>query len=268
MAESGEVIGEVTIEEFLVVGAVVAIVLLLVTVTHLRRRLADSDRRLASRQEQFSVLAHEIKTPLALIAVTVELMLAEIPGHLTGDQRAFLYEIDQSATRILLLADNILTESKLQNGVFAPTIAPVDIRDIVREVWRTMRRLAEQRNQQIALDYPQVMDMVEVDTALMRQAITNLVQNAIRHTSDGGIVTLRAFQNEQEIVVAVWDDGSGMSPDERKRAFRQFVSHSGGTGLGLTIVETIAQLHGGSVKVDTTLGKGAAFLLTLPRATR
>jgi len=130
-----------------------------------------------------------------------------------------------------------------------------------------MRRLAEQREQQIALDYPRMMDLVEIDAPLVRQAVTNLVQNAIRHTSTGGIVTLRAFQNEHEIVVAVWDDGAGMSPTERKRAFQQFVSHSGGTGLGLTIVETIARLHGGDVKVDTTLGKGAAFLFTLPRQT-
>ena len=231
-----------------------------------RSRYNATRQRLATRQEQFSVLAHEIKTPLALISATTEILLGETPGDLTGDQRAFLQEIDQSTARILLLADNILTESKLQTGVFSPTMVPTDVREVVREVWRSMRRLAEQRDQQIALDYPRLMDPAMVDEALLRQAITNLVQNAIRHTSTGGIVTLRAFQNEHEIVVSVWDDGAGMSPEDRKSAFQQFVSHTGGTGLGLTIVETIAALHGGSVKVDTSLGKGAAFLLTLPRS--
>ncbi len=104
-----------------------------------------------------------------------------------------------------------------------------------------------------------------VDEALLRQAITNLVQNAIRHTSTGGVVTLKAFQNEESIVISVWDDGVGMSPETRKEAFQQFVSDAGGTGLGLTIVATIASLHGGNVIVDTSLGKGAAFLLSLPR---
>ncbi len=221
--------------------------------------------RLATRQEQFTVLAHEIKTPLASISGTTEVLLGGVPGNLTGDQRAFLHEIDQSAARILLLSDNILTESKLQAGVFSPAMAPTDVREIVKEVWRTMRRLAEQRDQHIELAYPRMMDRVMVDAALLRQAITNLVQNAIRHTSIGGTVTLRAFQNETEIVVSVWDDGSGMSPEERKRAFKQFVSHAGGTGLGLTIVETIAVLHGGTVRVDTSMGKGAAFLLAIPR---
>ncbi len=214
------------------------------------------------------MLAHEIKTPLALISATTEILLLEKPGPLSGDQRAFLHEIDQSTARILLLADNILTESKLQAGVFVPSFARTDIRDVVREVWRSMRRLAEQRQQRIELDYPSMMDDVNIDASLMRQAITNLVQNAIKNTSPGGVVTLRAFQNEREVVVAVWDDGSGMNPAVRKQVFQRFVSHSGGSGLGLTIVETIAKLHGGTVRVDTTLGKGAAFLLALPRTDR
>lgn len=232
-------------------------------ITH--ARLRTSRRRLSARQEQFSVLSHEIKTPLSLIAATTEIVLGEQPGPLTGDQRALLTEIDQSTMRIMILADNILTEGKLQAGVFSPTFAPTDVRRIVREVWRSMRRLAEQRGQHIELDYPSMMDKVDVDEALLRQAIVNLVQNAVRHTSSGGVVTLRAFQNEREIVISVWDDGAGMSPTDRKHAFEQFVSHTGGTGLGLTIVETIAKLHGGTVRVDTSLGKGAAFLLALPR---
>lgn len=221
--------------------------------------------RLETRQEQFSVLAHEIKTPLSLIGATTELLLNERPGPLTGDQKAFLHEIDQSTARMLLLSDNILTESKLQTGVFSPTFGPTDIRVIVREVWRSMRRLADQRNQQTSLQYPQMLDLVMADASLVRQAVTNLVQNAIRHTSKGGVVTLHVFQNEREVVISVWDDGAGMSPTDRKRVFKQFVSHSGGTGLGLTIVETIASLHGGTVRVDTSLGQGAAFLFVLPR---
>lgn len=226
------------------------------------RRLGDS---VAIRKDQFSVLAHEIKTPLALVAAATEILLTEAPGPLSGDQAAFLREIDQSSNRIALLADNILTESKLQAGVFSPTFSEVDVQDLVREVWRSMRRLAEQRGQQIALDYPQLMDPIVADAVLIRQAITNLVQNAIHHTSTGGVVTLRAFQNDMEVVISVWDDGAGMDPVDRKAVFREYVSNAGGTGLGLTIVETIAGIHGGSVKVDTSLGQGAAFLLVLPR---
>jgi len=230
-----------------------------------RRARIAVDLRLATRQEQFSVLAHELKTPLALISATAELLLSPAPGTLTADQRRFVEEIDQSAARILLLADNILTESRLQAGVFTPSLSPTDIRPLLREVWRSMRRLADQHGQRLDLDYPQHIERITIDAALVRQAVVNLVQNAIRHTSRGGVVTIRAYQNDHDVVIAVWDDGAGLDPANRKAVFQRFVSYSGGTGLGLTIVETIAGIHGGRLLVDTSLGEGAAFLLALPR---
>lgn len=230
----------------------------------LRQRRAV-EVRLATRQEQFSVLAHELKTPLALISATAEILLSTVPGELNEDQRRFVLEIDESAARILLLADNILTESKLQAGVFTPSFSATDVRPLLREVWRSMRRLADSRGQRLALDYPQHLDRIAIDEALVRQAVVNLVQNAIRHTSPGGVVNIRAYQNESDIVISVWDDGAGLDPARRKEVLRRFVSYSGGTGLGLTIVETIARIHGGRLLVDTSLGDGAAFLLALPR---
>lgn len=211
------------------------------------------------------MLAHELKTPLALISATVEILLSSVPGELNDDQRRFVNEIDESAARILLLADNILTESKLQAGVFTPSFSPTDVRPLLREVWRSMRRLADSRGQRLALDYPQHLGRIAVDEALVRQAVVNLVQNAIRHTSPGGVVNIRAHQNDADVVISVWDDGAGLDPARRKEVLRRFVSYSGGTGLGLTIVETIARIHGGRLLVDTSLGDGAAFMLALPR---
>jgi len=240
-----------------------------VTIWQLERRARIAiEVRLATRQEQFSVLAHELKTPLALISATAEVLLSPTPGLLTEDQRRFVEEIDLSAARILLLADNILTESRLQAGVFTPSFADTDVRPLLREVSRTMRRLADQHGQRLALDYPQRMDQIAIDAALVRQAVVNLVQNAIRHTSQGGVVAIRAYQNERDVVISVWDDGVGLDPAHRKAVLQRFVSYSGGTGLGLTIVETIAGIHGGHLMVDTSLGDGAAFLLALPRTVR
>jgi len=248
-------------------GAFVALVALATAWRFERRARLAIEVRLATRQEQFSVLAHELKTPLAMISATAELLLSPAPGTLTDDQRHFVEEIDQSAARIVLLADNILTESKLQAGVFTPSFAPTDVRPLLREVWRSMRRLADQHDQRLALDYPQRIDRIAIDAALVRQAVVNLVQNAIRHTSRGGVVTIRAFQNDRHVVIAVWDDGAGLDPAHRKAVMQRFVSYSGGTGLGLTIVKTIAGIHGGELMIDTSLGDGAAFLLALPRTT-
>lgn len=246
-------------------GVLVALIGVTV-VWQLERRVRMAiEVRLATRQEQFSVLAHELKSPLALISATAEVLLSPTPGELTADQRRFVEEIDLSAARILLLADNILTESRLQAGVFTPSFASTDVRPLLREISRTMRRLADQHGQRLALDYPQRMDQIVIDAALVRQAVVNLVQNAIRHTSHGGVVAIRAYQNERDVVISVWDDGAGLDPAHRKAVLQRFVSYSGGTGLGLTIVETIAGIHGGRLMVDTSLGDGAAFLLALPR---
>lgn len=241
--------------------------LVVVTVAWARERVRRRaiELRLATRQEQFSVLAHELKTPLASISATAEVLLSPVPGELTDDQRRFVREIDESAARILLLADNILTESKLEAGVFAPSFTTTDVRALLREVWRSMHRLADSRGQRLDLDYPQQLDRISIDAALVRQAVVNLVQNAIRHTSVGGVVNIRAYQNDSDVIISVWDDGAGLDPALRKAVLRRFVSYSGGTGLGLTIVETIARLHHGRLLVDTSLGDGAAFLLTLPR---
>jgi signal transduction histidine kinase len=228
------------------------------------KNLAKARLRVSTREEQFVVLAHEIKTPLTLVQMSADILLSD---HSCDDrQRQLLVEVAEASDRLALLADNILTETRIELGVFSPTFAPTDVRDVLRGSWRSMHRLAERREQHIVIDYPQVMDSVMADRTLLQQAVTNLLQNAIRHTSRGGIVTLSAFQTAEDVVTSVWDDGDGMSPEARKDAFQRFVSHSGGTGMGLSIVSTIASLHGGKVRVDTNLGKGAAFLIALPRS--
>lgn len=209
------------------------------------------------------MLAHEIKTPLTLVQMSADILLSD--RSFGAEQRQLLLEVAEATDRLAILADNILTESRIEMGVFSPTFEPTDVRDVLRSSWRSMRRFAERREQRIDIDYPQVMDRVLADRTLLQQAVTNLLQNAIRHTSHGGIVTLSAFQTAEEVVTSVWDDGDGMSPEARKEVFQRFVSHSGGTGMGLTIVSTITALHGGKVRVDTNLGKGAAFLIALPR---
>lgn len=228
-----------------------------------RANLVQARLRVATREDQFVVLAHEIKTPLTLVQMSADILLSD--GSFDERQKQLLVEVAEATDRLTILADNILTETRIELGVFSPTFAPTDVRDVLRGSWRSMRRFAERRGQRIVIDYPQVMDKVLADRTLLQQAVTNLLQNAIRHTSRGGIVTLSAFQTAEDVVTSVWDDGDGMSPEARKDAFQRFVSHSGGTGIGLSIVSTIALLHGGKVRVDTNLGKGAAFLIALPR---
>jgi signal transduction histidine kinase len=115
------------------------------------------------------------------------------------------------------------------------------------------------------------MEPVDVDPTLFRQAVANLVENAIKYTPSGGSVTLRAFQAEGRQMVRVVDTGLGIAPTDQARLFERFYRarrketlREKGTGLGLAIVKSIAEQHGGRVSIESRLGAGSTFSLEIP----
>jgi len=237
----------------------------------IRRHLAQEaavreklEKKLEKRSDYFLMRAHEIRTPLSLVRASVELILDGAPGPLTDQQQVFLENIDENTQHIALLAENMLTKSKLESGVFHPTFQPTDIRDPIRAVVTDMRTFATRRNQEIHVYYPQILPLISIDSVLLRQALTNLIRNAIQHTSSGGQIAVSIARNDLNLLVSVTDDGAGMSIEKRKQIFRRFATGRGGTGLGLMIVKHIIELHGGQVYIDTSLGRGTTFMLTFP----
>jgi signal transduction histidine kinase len=198
----------------------------------------------------------------------LELLFDESAGPLTGQQRTFLQTIYQNEERVATLAQNLLTQARLESGVFLPKVRPVDLRHVVRLVVNDLRILIEQRQQQIRTYYPQVLPPVPADAALIRQVLINLIQNASQHTSEGGLIVVSIAQNDYALFVSVTDDGAGMGLEHRRQLFKRFATtrwESGeGIGLGLVIVKQIIEWHGGQVYVDTSLGRGASFYFTLP----
>jgi signal transduction histidine kinase len=108
-----------------------------------------------------------------------------------------------------------------------------------------------------------------LDPRAVRQALSNLLMNAVRHTSEGRIITTRVRDNVNAIVLMVVDDGDGMSKEERRRLFEPFESGDllgDGTGLGLNITRQLVEAHGGRILIDTRLREGTAIMITLPKA--
>ncbi len=221
-------------------------------------------KKVETRSDRLSMLSHEIRTPLALIQASVELILDGAPGPLTEQQRTFVENVDENTRHITTLAENMLTQSKLESGLFNPVLQPIDVRDVVRRVVANMHIFTARREQTIRTYYPQVIPRVNADSVLLQQALTNLAQNAIRHTSVGGQIIISVARNDLGLLISVTDDGAGMSTAHRQQLFRRFVTSGEGTGLGLVIVKKIIELHDGQVYVDTSLGRGTTFLLTLP----
>ncbi len=233
-----------------------------------RQTRAELEETVQVRSDRLSMLSHEIRTPLTLMSASLELLFDESAGPLTDQQRTFLETIYQNEERVATLAQNLLTQARLESGVFSPKAQPVDLRRVVRLVVNDMRVLIKQRKQQIRTYYPQVLPPAQADPGLIRQVLINLIQNASRHTSEGGLIVVSIAQNDCALLISVTDDGAGMGLEHRRQLFKRFSTtgaDSGeGAGLGLVIVKQIVEWHGGKVYVDTSLGRGTSFYFTLP----
>jgi len=225
-------------------------------------------RRIAEvRADRMAALSHEVRTPLALIKGATDLLLEGNPGPLTAQQETFLKTISQNCEHIIALAEDMLTQARIDAGLFKLRLVPVDLKALAWEAVRAIRLLTASREQIIHLNCPQVMDQVQADPRLLQQALSNLLQNASRHTSQGGYIYVTISNNDVATIVSVTDNGAGMSEEARRNLFQKFASGrplGDGTGLGLVITKQIIEMHGGQIMVDTSLGRGTTFLFTLP----
>ena len=220
--------------------------------------------KLDTRSDHYLMRAHEIRTPLTLIQASVELLLDGVPGPLTDKQNEFLVDIEENSHYIKVLMENMLTRGKLESGVFEPVFETIDMRDIILPVVADIGTLAERRKQEIRVYHPQILPNIQGDSILLRQCFTNLVLNAIRHTSDESRIVITISVNDLYLTIAITDDGAGMSPERRRQLFQRFSTDGKGTGLGLLITKQCVELHGGKIYVDTSLGRGTTFLLAFP----
>ncbi len=219
------------------------------------------------RADQIAMLGHEIRTPLALIKGSVELLIEGNPGPLTDQQTVFLNTISHNCEHLIALAEDSLIQAKIQAGLFKLHVQRVDLKSIVRLAVEQSRFLTEKRQQHFVTNFPQVSLWIYADGRLILQALNNLILNASRHTSLNGHIYITLSRNDSGAVVTINDDGVGMSPEDRRNLFKKFSSGrplGDGTGLGLVITKQIIELHGGRIMIDTSLGRGTTVLFSLP----
>jgi signal transduction histidine kinase len=218
------------------------------------------------RADQVSVLSHEVRTPLALIKGSADLLAEQTPGPLTPTQARFVDTISGSAEHVIALTEDLLTHARIEAGLFEVHLRQVELRSYLRSVVRELRQVHQHRA--IALDAPGPPTRVHLDPQLVHQLVSNLVGNALRHDdAPGNEVVVRGHTADGNVVIAISDQGRGMSEAERSRLFERFSSGARlgeGTGLGLYISSHIAELHGGRILVDTIAQHGTTMLVTFP----
>lgn len=232
-----------------------------------RRALADLERlrSLARwRADQVSMLSHELRTPMTMVKLSGDLLASGDPGPLTAAQARFVETIRRQADSTIELAEDLLTQARIEAGRFNVHLEPCDVAEIVQGLVADLRGL---RDSPIVLDCPTVPCRVQADQLLVRQALANLINNAVTVSPAGGVVTVRVTQREYDVLVSVTDDGRGMTAIERLELFQRFASGRplrSGTGLGLIITKQIVERHGGRLFVDTVAQRGTTMMFNLP----
>ena len=238
-----------------------------------RARLARAEtQRLRTRVAEHAAprdaLAHEIRTPLSLIRASAELLAEETPGDLNEVQRRFVATILDNTEQASGMAEDFLTQARLDHELFTLHLESVELRRLVRTLIQEMRRTvaAPMRLQEHGAPIRMV-----ADRRLLRQAIANTVTNAVRHAGEHATITISVSSEEDTALITVADNGRGMTRAQREALFTPFRSQnsleapvSRGVGLGMVVTKQILTLHGGSVLVDSLASRGTSVYLTLP----
>lgn len=223
----------------------------------------------SSRQEFVSNVSHELKTPLSSIKVLSEsiLLQEEMPTEM---YREFLQDINSEVDRMTNIVNDLLALVKLDHREAALNIKETDVNKMIQDIMKRLYPLAEKKN--IELLYESNKDMtIEADEMKLSLAVSNLIENGIKYTPDDGMVKVTIDGDHQNVFITVQDTGIGLSEEEQGKVFKRFYRvdktrdrETGGTGLGLAITHSTVMLHNGSIKIVSSEGNGATFIVRLP----
>lgn len=229
-----------------------------------RSALAASEAKSAF----LATISHELRTPLNAIIGYQSLLKEGIDGTLNESQLAQLSRIRASADHLLGLIDEVLTFSRLEAGKEVVLREEVELRPIVEEAVTMVTPLAGAKGLSVRVDVPDVRAFT--DAWKVRQILLNLLSNAVKF-ADGGEITVRARVKEEKAEISITDTGIGIATENLERIFEPFwqveqssTRRAGGTGLGLSVSRSLARLLGGEVTVESKLGEGSTFTVTLP----
>ena len=255
-----------------------ALVLLLIWFFEIERRAGRIDRDNATRAEELirlrdefvAVVSHELRTPLTSIIGYLELIADGEAGDLTSEQAGYLAIVQRSTNRLVELVGDLLLVAEAERGPLALENVETDVASLAANAVEAARPAADARGIVLRLE-PSAVGTLYGDPTRLAQMLDNLVSNAIKFTPEGGRVTVHAEAVGHNIVFEVADTGDGISAADRERLFDPFFRSREanaravpGTGLGLTITKAIVDAHGGSIRIETTIGGGTTFRVRIP----
>ncbi len=227
------------------------------------------------KSDFMATMSHELRTPLTSIIGYSDMLLSGMTGELNEKQSAFVESILKGGEALLGLINDILDLTKIEAGRLELNREPVDLRAALLGVLPVVKPRAQEKRIRISTFLPTDLPLVYADPAKFNQILLNLLTNGIKYTHDNGSVSVEARTVDGLVEIWVNDTGMGIAKEDQEKVFQRFTQidssatrSQGGTGLGLAIVRELVELHGGTIRLQSKLGKGSSFIFTMPISTK
>ncbi|MBC7419675.1 MAG: CHASE2 domain-containing protein [Bdellovibrio sp.] len=217
-----------------------------------------------------SLISHDLKTPIAKIQAVLDRMITQ--GSLTREAHEDLFSLKNYSEELNRYIQSILKVLRVESREFKILKETADINGIIETVVERLKPLAESKNIQLEVNL-EPMFLIELDVTLMTEVFLNIIENAIKYTSDNGFVKVKSSESDTEVFIEIVDSGEGISLEDQDQVWKKFVRGKSqdhktkGTGLGLYLVKYFIELHGGKISLKSELGKGTTFFVSLPLET-
>jgi PAS domain S-box-containing protein len=225
------------------------------------------------KDEFLASMSHELRTPLNAILGMTEVLQKEIHGALNEKQDRCLQRIEESGRHLLDLINDILDLAKIGAGKLELDIRDVYVKSVCQSSLNFVKQQANKKNIKVSLEIDDALKLISADERRLKEILVNLLSNAVKFTHEGGEIGLEVKGDPQQNMVhfAVWDTGIGIREEDKEVLFRPFIQLDGsltrehsGTGLGLALVKKLTELHSGNVSLDSKLGEGSRFTVSIP----
>ena len=221
----------------------------------------------------YSMIVHDLRSPATAIIGFTDLLAQEAVGPLNAAQREIVEIIQRSVRKLLNLINDFLDYSAIDAGFLRLEKRNTNLNELIRHAVHEIRPLANQRQQILEVRMPSDPVIALLDDERINQVLSNLLSNAIKYTPEGGHITVSLREDPEHVIIEVSDTGIGIPQDQIPLLFSKYARARNararqikGTGLGLLIVKEIVQAHGGKIAVESSVGEGSTFRVTLPRA--
>lgn len=234
----------------------------------------DAEFASMAKSEFITNMSHELRTPLNSVIGFSDLLLSEAFGPLNSRQGKYVTNILKSGKHLLEIVNNLLDISRLETGDEELQYENVSLGPLMDEIRAVLYPLAANKNITLESRRDSLLQSVEADRTKLKQVLYNLLSNAIKFTPERGKISVNAKKKGNMAEISIKDTGIGIPEESLEKIFQPFVQADsstsreyGGTGLGLHIVKSFVELHGGEIRVESEYGKGSTFTFTLPMKT-